>query len=134
VTDYTLGGIGYAHAMPRHPHPGLAPARQPKKQSTIQLRWESYWAPQCIVWAKREAADPADQFHIYMESYIRRVRHLINAGIAWTVITKSNLDSPLQMGTEFDRRLSLAIERRRCRMNRVKGEGKKYANRKRNRR
>jgi hypothetical protein len=138
-----MDGIGYAHAMPNEGEIyysriddalcNIAPARQPKKSATIELRWRSIWLPLCVLESKRHAEDPAEQFRIYREAYNRRVRALLAANIAWTVVGRSNLDSPLQSGTQFDRALCLAIERRRCRMNRIKGEGKKYANSKRSR-
>ena len=124
------GGIGYAHAMMQPTEIFPAAPRQPKKLLTKLRRWEQYWEPRCVLECKRlENHDPADCFREFREAFDRRLRALFSAGIAWTVITKGNLDSPLQSGTEFDRALCLAIERRRCRMNRKKGEGKKYANR-----
>jgi hypothetical protein len=111
-------GLAYAHAMNlRLPVP-----IQPKKAATVRLRWESVWSPRALIASKRESDDPADAFCEYHHAYNRRVRVLLSAGIAWSTITRSDLDSPLQSGTEFDRALCLAIERRRCRMHRIKGK------------
>jgi len=115
-------GIGYAHSM------GIA--RQPSRRATILARWNDRWKPEAMLRSKREADDPADQFAIYFDSFRRRMDTLLNGNIAWSAITKGDLDSPFQLGAEFDRALCLAIERRRCRMGRTKGAGKKYANRK----
>lgn len=112
-----MDGIGYAHAM------SGAPPRQPKKESTILLRWTSHWEPQCML-ASRHAHDPADAFRIYRESYDRRIHTLFRAGIPWQTILKGDLDSPLQSGLEFDRALCLAIARRESRMGRRKGISK----------
>jgi len=109
-------GIGYAHAMPL--------ARQPKKLATIKLRWDEFWSPQCLLAAKRED-DPADAFCNLHHAYKRRMATLLSANLDWRSITRSDLDSPLQSGTEFDRALCLAIERRRCRIGRVKGKRKR---------
>jgi len=114
-------GIGYCHAMPAAP-------RQPRRAKTIAYRWVTYWEPRCVVQSKRED-DPVEAFARLKEAFTRRLNKLLATGIAWTSILRNDLDSPLATGTEFDRALCLAIERRRCRMNRRKGEGKKYANR-----
>jgi hypothetical protein len=107
-----------------------AAPRQPiKRAAAIARRWMTLWEPLCVIQSKRED-DQAESFRTFREAYNRRIDHLLAAGIAWMVIHHGNLDSPLQTGTQFDRALCLAIERRRCRMNRRKGEGKKYAHRK----
>lgn len=110
ITKWLAGG--YAHTM--------SPPRQPKKSTTVLLRWTTYWEPQCML-ASKHAHDPADAFRIYRESYDRRVHTLFRAGIPWQSILRSDLDSPLQSGLEFDRTLCLAIARRESRMGRQKG-------------
>jgi hypothetical protein len=105
-------GIGYAHAAP------LSSRR-------VILRWQRYWEPRCVVEAKRRD-DATDSFYNLKLAYKRRIDTLLRAKIRWSVITANALDSPLALGTEFDRNLALAIERRRCRLGREKGKGKKY--------
>jgi hypothetical protein len=108
MADHTPGltGIGYAHAAHTSPN-------QPRKPSTIQSRWDSYWSPRALLAAKHDLNDPVNAFCDYHVSYRRRLRNLLAAKISWKVILAGDLDSPLQSGTEFDRALCLAIERRR---------------------
>lgn len=91
----------------------------------VVLRWQRYWEPRCVI-ASRACDDPSTRFHELKLAYRRRIDTLRRASIGWPTVTRDDLDSPLALGVEFDRALSLAIERRRCRMNRRKGEGKKY--------
>lgn len=114
-TGARTGGLGYAHAMP----PSPAPPRQPRKEATILLRWRSRWEAPSLVSSKL-AADPPEEFSLYKLRYRRHIDTLLRAGIAWTSITRGDLDSPLQNGVEFDRALCLAIERRRSNMGRAK--------------
>ncbi len=55
----------------------------------------------------------------------------LNAGLAWTTILSSEIDCPINSNLVFDAMLRLSVERRRSRMNRRKGYGKKYDKRKR---
>lgn len=123
MADNATGiGIGYAHTMDlRMP----IPARQPKKSATIKLRWDEFWSPQCILAAKRESDDPADAFCNFHLAYKRRVATLLAAGLDWRSVVRSDLDSPLKSGTEFDRALCLAIERRRRSLGKMKGKRRK---------
>lgn len=117
-----LLGIGYAHAMspPR--------TRTPSRESTaIAFRWISYWEPICVLQSHR-AIDPAADFRILRDAFTRRIRALLAANISWSVIRAGDLDDPRGAGVEFDRSLCLAIQRRRDRLGRTKGKGKKYAN------
>lgn len=107
-----MDGIGYAHAAP------LGTRR-------VVLRWTTYWEPRCAIESKRYD-DSAAHFHGLKLCYKRRIDTLKRARIGWPAVRAGNLDSPLALGIEFDRALSLAIERRRCRMGRQKGAGKKY--------
>lgn len=91
----------------------------------VVLRWQRYWEPRCAIESKR-TYDPTETFSLMKLTFKRRVDTLLRARIRWSVITREGLDSPLLLGIEFDRALSLAIERRRCRMGRQKGAGKKY--------
>jgi len=91
----------------------------------VILRWLRYWEPRCVV-ESRDSDDPSTRFYELKLTYKRRVDTLLSAGIAWSSITSGYLDSPLALGIEFDRTLCLAIERRRCRLGREKGKGKKY--------
>lgn len=116
-----LLGIGYCHAMAQ-PH-------TPSRSAMIHARWDSHWSVAATIASKRDP-DPAQVFGTLRESYFRRIDRLLTVDISWAVIKAGDLDSPLQSGTEFDRALCLAIERRRCRMGRIAGKGKKYANRK----
>ena len=102
-------GIGYAHAMPTRAPRALRP---PRDEITIAQRWLSYWEARCASVSKF-AADPVEEFSALKQTYLRRMRKLLVARISWTAIRRANLDSPLQTGTEFDRALCLAIERRR---------------------
>jgi len=111
----TAKGIGYAHSAP------LGTRR-------VVLRWQRYWEPRSVV-ASRHADDPSTRFYELKLAFKRRVDTLLRARIRWSIITGSDLDCPFQLGTEFDRNLALAIERRRCRLGREKGRGKKYSRR-----
>lgn len=91
----------------------------------VVLRWTTYWEPRVVVEAKTHY-DIVNGFHILKLAYKRRVDTLLRVRIAWSSIVRNNLDSPFLLGIEFDRALSLAIERRRCRLGREKGKGKKY--------
>jgi hypothetical protein len=96
----------------------------------VILRWQRYWEPRCVVASRRaDDMDAVDAFHDFKLAYKRRIDTLLRAKIRWSVITANALDSPLALGTEFDRNLALAIERRRCRLGREKGKGRKYAHR-----
>jgi hypothetical protein len=116
-----VDGIGYAHAMGLHMP---IPPRQPRKLATIKLRWDEFWSPQCILAAKRED-DPADAFCNFHIAYRRRMDKLLSANMDWRSIVRGDLDSPLQSGTEFDRMLCLAIERRRRTLGREKNKRSK---------
>lgn len=124
-------GIGYAHTMNPYPFP-LRDRREPRNPETIARRWDSRWEPECVLAAKR-TDNPVEEFSVLRFRFNLRVRRLLAAGLEWRTIVASDYDSPLSTGTEFDRKLCLAIERRRVRMGRVKGKGK-YANRRRSRR
>jgi hypothetical protein len=50
-------------------------------------------------------------------------------GISWRAILAGDLDSPMPDSEQFTATLTLAIERRKVRIGRVKGKGKKYAGR-----
>lgn len=92
----------------------------------IARRWLEHWSPLCAIESKKDY-DPATIFGELRFRHLLRSRRLLSAHIAWTSILRNNLDSPLTLGVEFDRLLCLAIERRRSRLGRKKGEGKKYA-------
>jgi hypothetical protein len=109
-----------AEALGFVPALSIRTPRQPRQQSTIDHRWESYWLARAAASSKL-SDDPADAFHRLHSTYLRRIDHLLTAGIAWTTILRGDLDSPLRIGPDFDRILSLAIVRRNSRMNRTKG-------------
>lgn len=109
-------GISYAHTT-----------SAPGDASRIAARWTGYWEPLCVLQSKRED-DPAAAFRVLRDAFTRRIRSLLSANITWTVIRASNLDDPRVLGTEFDRSLCLAIERRRCRIGWSRKKGaKKHA-------
>jgi hypothetical protein len=113
-------GMGYCHVMPN----------VTTSRAAILRRWESVWRPLSALHSHRDGeTDPASAYAALRDTYLRRIDKLLAASITWKAIHASNLDDPRRTGTEFDRALCLAIERRRCRMGRRKGEGKKYANR-----
>jgi hypothetical protein len=119
MADYQLG-VGYCHAAPR--------------LACISRRWETIWRPLCALYAHRDGElDPTSAFAALRDAYHRRIDRLLVSRITWKAIHANNLDDPRRSGTEFDRALCLAIERKRCRMGRVPGKGKKYAPRKRDR-
>src|SRR5260370_20398363 len=117
----TAEGIGYAHTMdpPRSP-------RQPKdRESAIRERWTTRWGPWCAIDSKNDA-NPASHFAIFRQVHYSRCVIALNAGLAWTTILRSEIDCPLNSSRVFDAMLRLSVERRRSRMNRRKGYGKKY--------
>lgn len=131
-TPRRLTGAGLAHTMPsRPPRDRRGQPNQPVTKAPLLLHWTQYWEPRCIL-ASKHTHEPTIAMQTYRESYDRRIATLFRAGISWDMILRNDLDSPLQSGVEFDRALALAIERRRSRMGRVKGQGKKYAARNRN--
>ena len=112
--------IGYCHAAPLHP------PRRPCKQSTIDARWRTRWEP----WAALNshlADDPLVRRALYKSIFTQRIDALFRAGISWAAILAGDLDSPMPTAEDFTAALALAIERRRSRIGRRKGEGKKYA-------
>jgi hypothetical protein len=117
-------GFGYAHTMspPRHP----APPRQPvDRDSAIEQRWTARWEPWCVIQSKREA-DPANALSQLKVIHRSRCVNSLNAGLAWTTILRSEIDSPLNGEVWFNAMLRLSVDRRRSRMGRQKGKRKKY--------
>jgi hypothetical protein len=115
-------GLGYAHTMspPRHP----ASPRQPvDRDSAISQRWETRWLPWCAIAAKRDA-DPANALAQLKVTHRSRCVNCMNAGLAWTTILRSEIDSPLNGEVWFNAMLRLSVERRRSRMGRRKGYSK----------
>lgn len=112
-SDAVAPGIGYAHTMP-------SSARQPRTAAIVTERWERKWLAPCSA-ASKLADDPILEFGILRHRYHLRIGQLFRAEIAWTTILRGDLDSPLTDANDFTHSLALAIERRRSRMNRVKG-------------
>ena len=109
------------HAARQHP------PRHPCKQSTIDVRWHKAWEPWAAI-NSHLADDPAAQFACFKAIHAHRVVALFRVGISWRAILASDLDSPMPSSDEFTADLTLAIKRRKARIGRVKGKGKKYAN------
>jgi len=117
----TTEGIGYAHTMdpPRSP-------RQPKdRKGAISERWTTRWEPWAAA-ASKVHLDPAGRFSIFKNTHDMRCITALNAGLAWTTILRSEIDCPINSDSVFSAMLRLSVERRRSRMNRRKGYGKKY--------
>lgn len=115
------GGLGYAHAMPSFP----ASVRQPKdRESAISQRWESRWCAWVAMASKLEE-DPAAAFSRMKITHHSRCAAALNAGLAWTTILRSEIDSPLEGEVWFNAMLRLSVERRRARMGRQKGRIRK---------
>lgn len=109
------------HAAPQHP------PRRPCHQSTIDARWRTRWEP----WAALNshlAADPVKQRAEFKSIFIQRIDALWRMGISWRAILAGDLDSPMLTAEQFAADIALAIERRKARIGRQKGKGKKYAN------
>jgi hypothetical protein len=110
------------HAAPQHP------PRRPCHQSTIDARWRKRWEP----WAALNshlADDPVKQRAEFKSIFTQRIDALWRMGISWRAILAGDLDSPMPDSEQFTATLTLAIERRKVRIGRVKGKGKKYAGR-----
>jgi|ERR1700680_292958 len=116
-----------AHTMdpPRIPHPPRQPV---DRDSAIAGRWETRWLPWCAIQSKRDP-DPANALAQLKVTHRSRSVNCLNAGLAWTAILRSEIDSPLNGEVWFNAMLRLSVERRRSRMGRRKGVGK-YAGRK----
>lgn len=98
-------------------------SRPPKfVEKAIAARWLT-WLPWVMAEAKR-TGDPAAAFGEYKERHRRRLLTLIRAGISQRAIHAADLDDPRRLGTEFDRLLVLAMERRSRLLSRVKGKRK----------
>jgi hypothetical protein len=109
--------MGYAHA---------APPPVPEKQSRwIESRWLE-WAPWCTI-AARRSDDPSGALYALRVTHRSRLISLLSARVAWDTIRKHHLDNPTDTTELFEFQLRAAVERRRTRMGRVKGKGKKYA-------
>ena len=112
-----------AHTMdpPRFP----ASPRQPRhRDAAIALRWESRWSAWAAMASKLEN-DPAAAFSRMKITHHSRCAAALNAGLAWTTILRSEIDSPLEGEVWFNAMLRLSIERRRSRMGRQKGRIRK---------
>jgi len=111
------GGQGLAHATASRP---LSPARE----ATISARWD-LWIPRAIVIARADPAkDPIPCFEALRQRHRTAVLTCQAAGLPWTTIVRQALDDPQWSESKRARMIREAVERRRCRMGRVKGQGK----------
>ena len=95
----------------------------------VDRRWD-HWSPLAVLAAwSPQIADPANEFARFRVRHRSRVTDILNSGIAWVVLCRQGLDNPMVPDAQFESSLRLAIERRRSRLGRVKGKGKKYAHR-----
>jgi hypothetical protein len=112
---------------------GLAHTQSPTvarhHEERISARWE-WWKPAAIT-AARETTDPAAQFRVLQEFHRERLRALLGVSVSWASILRNNLDDPRLDGDKWRAIYLAAIERRRSRLGRVKGKGKKYARKRR---
>jgi hypothetical protein len=103
-----LLGFGYAHTLPPLP----AAVKQ----------WTEVWSPQCILEEKRGGRP----LTVLRSIYYTRVGALLLARISWKAIHTGALDDPRVTEEEFQKRFALAIERRRCRLDRRKGKVREH--------
>jgi hypothetical protein len=76
--------------------------------------------------ARRESSDPANALYQFRTLHRERLTRLLRSGIRLGIIKKHNLDDPVMGENLFEFSLRATMERRRTRMGRVKGKGKKY--------
>lgn len=92
----------------------------------VDRRWD-HWRPlAALISSQCHIADPAEAFAHLRVRHRSRVTDILNSGIAWVVLCRQGLDNPMVPDAQFESSLRLAIERRRSRLGRVKGKGKKY--------
>jgi hypothetical protein len=109
-TDFSSTGL--CHAAP----PAIPARRAPR----LALRWQE-WLPWCTIEARRHS-DPASHLYHLRQVHRSRVISLLGARLRWPIIRKHRLDDPIMPSEAFEFQLRTAIERRRVRMNRVKGQ------------
>lgn len=85
----------------------------------IALRW-SEWLPSCSLYCRRSFRH-ASALATLCEIHRLRCLTLFASSISWPSIRTARLDDPLATPHDFEQSLSHAVERRRCRMGRVKG-------------
>jgi hypothetical protein len=107
-----------------------------KKEMAIAARWEEL-LPWCLLDA-RKTTDPAETLHMFKTRHRERCIELFTNHISWKAIRTyqwnglvGTMDDPRNEEWIFKKLLSEAIERRRSRMGRVKGQ--RNANRTRSR-
>lgn len=93
-----------------------------KKDLAIAARWEEL-LPWCVMDAKR-TSDPASTLHMFKARHHARCVELFCNRITWASIRRADIDNPRNDDSAFKTKLREAIERRRSRMNRKKGQRK----------
>jgi hypothetical protein len=99
-----------------------SPSLPPRRDRAVESRWQE-WLPFCTVEARRHS-DPSNHLHSLRVRHRSRLVACLSASLAWDTIREHRLDSPVVSDAEFNFLLRCAIERRRCRMGRVKGQSK----------
>jgi hypothetical protein len=104
--------------------PSTAPTFTPHQRPYVEERWKQFepW----MTMAARKELDPAAKLYEFKCLHARRLHTLLRARISWATIKDYRLDDPVITEDGFRVALAAAVERRRSRMNRVKGRGKKY--------
>ena len=93
-----------------------------KRSDAIDARWQEL-LPWCILSAKK-TSDPADTLHMLKSRHRARCIELFANRIPWDTIRPHDLDDPREGDEFFKKSLKEAIERRRSRMGRVKGQSR----------
>ena len=101
---------------------GNRPRRVPVLRETrITERWQEL-APLATIESRKHPEDPTQVFHFYKTRHRSRLLALLAANIPWRTILHHRLDDPIPPDGVFEFQLRAAVERRRVRLGRVKGQ------------
>lgn len=101
------------------PAPPSLPSR---REYHVEARWTE-WLPFCTVEARRHS-DPSNLLHLFRTRHRSRLIACLSASLAWDTVREHRLDDPTVSDERFNYLLRCAVERRRSRMGRVKGQSK----------
>jgi len=108
----------------------LSPFRRVPREPDARIiahRWAAL-EPFVLITARR-AMDPAAAFAFFKERHAEYFTKLRRAEVSPDVIIRHSLDDPVIPPMQFEWLLTQAVERRRTRLGRIKGRGKKYTRR-----
>ena len=94
------------------------------RERTIARRWAE-WRPFAEYRARQMSTVQISYttlLNVFEDTHRRALDELLRAGVRLSVIDRERLDDPLQSEVDRGVRIAAAIERRRARMNRVKGQ------------